>query len=106
MQAIVKRGGISATAAALGWATHRRRRHEWDDAAVVANELRQFIWDTQFPTAAQDGNATPEGKQRRTIAAGSTAQQRHKHGRTEPLPTSAKMPTHRQLAEAERLDLR
>ncbi|KAL4854923.1 Hexokinase-1 [Chlorella vulgaris] len=104
--AIVKRGGISATAAALGWATHRRRRHEWDDAAVVANELRQFIWNTQFPTAAQDGHATQQGKQRRAIAAGSAAQQRHKHSRTEPLPAGAKMPTHRQLAEAERLDLR
>lgn len=104
LQAIVRRGGFSATAQALGWETQRRARQAWADMADVARELRRFILaahGAQQPDAQQRrGRGQSPGRQ----AAAAVAPAGHEDG--SPLPAGARMPTHRELASAGRHDLK
>lgn len=116
MQAIVRRGGHAATAQALGWETHRRGRHAWSDVEAVAREVGRFIRATQLPPRAgsraegKQGSSV-EGRQRRGSSRGqgrlqAAAQAGESDDDDAPLPSGARMPTHRELAQAGRHDLK
>lgn len=99
LQAIVRRGGFSATAAALGWTTQRRQRGAWQDTEAVAAELHRFILDSQLPPDAR----ALGGRGRR----GGGKQAREEEGVEEaPLPADARMPTQHELTSAGRHDLK
>ena len=102
VQAVVGRGGVIATAEALGWQSQRKRRGAWADAAAVAAELRQFILDTQFQEEGGgiQGKGKPRSQQQRR---GATAVEQHQ---PQELPPGARMPSRRELVAAGRHDLR
>jgi hypothetical protein len=109
-QAIVQRGGFIAAGQALGWGTQRRQRSAWADAAVVAAELRQFILTTQFPAAGSSGSSGGAEGKRRQSSRGAQQQQEQQNEQESadegPLPAGVRMPTHRELADAGRHDLK
>ena len=113
-QAIVQRGGFIAAGQALGWGTQRRQRSAWVDAAVVAAELRQFILATQFPAqgsssggGSSSGASVADGKRRQSSRGAQQQQQEQQPSAEEgPLLAGARMPTHRELADAGRHDLK
>ncbi|KAL4458291.1 hypothetical protein ABPG75_013156 [Micractinium tetrahymenae] len=107
LQAIVHRGGFAATAAALGWGTQRRQRSAWADEHAAAVELRRFIKDTQSGGGGDSGQrrgaAGKPSLQRQRAAAGAQGEEQDDAA---PLPSGARMPTHRELMAAGRHDLR
>lgn len=95
LQAVTRRGGFAATAKAMGVVTQRRGRQRWTDVEAVADEVRRFILDTQFPAEQRHGGGDGRaGEEADGMSAGRA------------LPPGCKMPTHRELAAAGRHDLK